>query len=163
MQIRRFIEGDEAALFRVRQSSIHQVASRDYTREQVDAWAPFDLDPALWRERVRKIDPFVVLEGNEIVGYADVQPNGYIDHFFVAGDHGGKGVGSLLMRRIHEQAAALKLTELSSDVSRTAQPFFLRHGFVVVEQRSPVRRGVVIPNALLRKSLVPPAVRLPAA
>ena len=157
MQIRRFIEGDEAALFRVRQSSIHQVASRDYTREQVDAWAPFDMDPALWRERVRGIDPFVVLEGHEIVGYADVQPNGYIDHFFVAGDHGGKGVGSLLMQRIHEEAAALGLTELSSDVSRTAQPFFLRHGFVVVEQRSPVRRGVVIPNALLRKSLAPPA------
>ena len=155
MQLRRFLPGDEAALFRVYFSSIHEIASRDYTRDQVDAWAPFDLDPGLWRERVRKIDPFVVLEGLEIVGYADVQPSGYIDHFFVAGGHGGKGVGSLLMRRIHEEASTLKLAELTSDVSRTAQPFFLRHGFVVVEQRRPLRRGVAIPNALLRKSLSP--------
>ncbi len=39
MKIRRFRIGDEAALFRVYFSAIHDVASRDYTPEQVEAWA----------------------------------------------------------------------------------------------------------------------------
>lgn len=39
---------------------------------------------------------------------------------------------------------------LSSDVSLTAQPFFARFGFEIVEQRCPVIRGVAIPNALMR-------------
>lgn len=57
------------------------------------------------------------------------------------------------MQRIHEEAAALGLTELRSDVSKTAEPFFRLHGFEVVERRFPVRRGVVLQNAMMRKTL----------
>lgn len=40
MEIRRFRLGDEAALFRVYFTAIHEVASRNYSPEQVEAWAP---------------------------------------------------------------------------------------------------------------------------
>lgn len=51
------------------------------------------------------------------------------------------GIGRALMQEIHAKAARLKLRELSADVSRTAQPFFGRFGFAIVEQRWPVVRG----------------------
>jgi hypothetical protein len=44
MHVRKFRVGDEAALFRVYYSAIHQVASRDYSPVQIEAWAPADLD-----------------------------------------------------------------------------------------------------------------------
>jgi putative acetyltransferase len=153
MHIRRFAVGDEFALFRVFFSAIHEIASRDYTQEQVNAWAPADLDQELWCDRMRGINPFVVELHGEIVGYADVQENGYIDHFFVSGRHPRQGIGTLLMDRIHLEAETLGLRKLTSDVSRTAQPFFMRHGFQVVELRKPVLRGVTIPNAAMRKAL----------
>ncbi|MDM0012173.1 GNAT family N-acetyltransferase [Variovorax sp. J22P168] len=153
MRIRRFRTGDEAALFRVYFTAIHEVACRDYAPEQIDAWAPANLDPDLWAERVRRIDPFVAESGGEIVGYADVQRNGYIDHFFVSGTHARQGIGTLLMNRLHRQARELRLATLTSDVSRTAEPFFARHGFRVVERRFPVVRGVTIPNALMSRQL----------
>ena len=153
MEIRRFRLGDEAALFRVYFTAIHEIASSDYSPEQLDAWAPSDLDPALWASRVQGIRPFVALLGDEIVGYADVQLNGYIDHFFVSGAHPRQGIGTRLMARIHEEAELLGLTELTSDVSMTAEPFFALHGFKVVERRFPVRRGVTLRNALMRKAL----------
>ena len=153
MEIRRFRLGDEAALFRVYFTAIHEIASSDYSPEQLDAWAPSDLDPALWASRVQQIRPFVALLGDEIVGYADVQLNGYIDHFFVSGAHPRQGIGTRLMARIHEEARLLGLSELTSDVSMTAEPFFALHGFKVVERRFPVRRGVTLQNALMRKAL----------
>ena len=153
LQIRRFREGDESALWRVYFSAVHRIAVRDYTQAQIDAWAPVDPDTAAWTERIRRIDPFVAERDGEIVGYADLQPSGYIDHFFVSGMHPREGIGTLLMRRLHEEAARLGVTGMSADVSRTAQPFFARHGFRIVEQRQPVRRGVVIPNALMHKAL----------
>jgi putative acetyltransferase len=153
MEIRRFRLGDEAALFRVYFTAIHEIASSDYSPEQLDAWAPSDLDPALWASRVQGIRPFVAWLGDEIVGYADVQLNGYIDHFFVSGAHPRQGIGTRLMARIHEEAELLGLTELTSDVSMTAEPFFALHGFKVVERRFPVRRGVTLQNALMRKAL----------
>ncbi|CAN5452321.1 GNAT family N-acetyltransferase [soil metagenome] len=151
MEIRRFKLGDEAALFRVYFTAIHDVASRDYSREQIAAWAPADFDMDLWANLVRKIWPFVIELDNEIVGYADVQPDGYIDHFFVSGSHPRQGIGTQLMTRIHEEASSLGLTELTSNVSKTAEPFFALHGFHVVERRFPVRRGVTLQNALMRK------------
>lgn len=153
MQIREFRTGDEPFLFRVYYSAIHQIARRDYTEEQVDAWAPADLDPTHWAARIQGIKPFVVELGTEIVGYADVQDNGYIDHFYVSGAQPRKGVGRVLMKEIHAKAARLRLQELFSNVSRTAQPFFAHYGFVVAEQRMPVVRGVQMSNALMRKKL----------
>jgi putative acetyltransferase len=151
VQIRRYKPGEEQALFAVYYSAIHLTASRDYTPEQIQAWAPKGLDMNLWACRIRGIKPFVAESNGEVVGYADLQANGYIDHFFVSGTHARRGIGSLLMEHLLGEATALGLSELTSDVSRTAQPLYEKFGFVVVEQRRPERRGVVIPNAFMRR------------
>ena len=158
MEVRKFEEGDAPQLFDVFFSAVHLVASRDYTAEQVAAWAPVDSDMAAWADRMRTIRPFVVSVDGEIGGYADVQPNGYITHFFVSGHHPRRGIGALLMRRLHEEAESLGLDRLSADVSLTAEPFFRHFGFEVVERRLPVRRGVTLDNALMRKPLQANAV-----
>jgi len=153
MRIRDFREGDELALHRVFFSSIHEVACHDYSSEQIAAWAPAEIDEALWLERMWGIQPFVVEDGGEIVAYADLQSRGYIDHFFVSGGHQRRGAARLLMERIHARAAELALSELSSHVSKTAQPFFAHFGFRIVEQRSALIRGIELPNALMHKNL----------
>jgi putative acetyltransferase len=153
MNIRDFRIGDEMALRAVFFSAVRQTASGDYSREQIEAWAPEVFDRDDWTQRMRAIRPFVVEDAGEIVAYADVQPDGYIDHFFVSGSRARQGIGSMLMLRIHEAARAQAIGELTSNVSRTAQPLFERFGFVVVEYRSPVTRGVVIPNAFMKKTL----------
>ncbi|MGE0350097.1 GNAT family N-acetyltransferase [Hydrogenophaga sp.] len=151
--IRPFCIGEEAALYRVHHGAVHRVASRDYTPEQLSAWAPPEPDHEAWTIKMRTLRPFVAEVDGLIAGYADVQASGYIVHFFVSADFPRQGVGRMLMDRIHEQATHLGIAELVSDVSRTAQPFFAAFGFEVVEHRFAVRRGVTIPNALMRKAL----------
>lgn len=150
--IRRYrAVADDAALRGVFHSAIHRVASRDYTPEQIAVWAPDTFDAAQWAQRMRGIDPWVAEIDGEVVGYADVQDTGYIDHFYVSGHHPRRGIGTALMRHLHGQAQRMALNELTSHVSLTAQPFFSRFGFVIVEQRMPVVRGVAMSNALMRK------------
>ncbi|WP_338405184.1 GNAT family N-acetyltransferase, partial [Achromobacter xylosoxidans] len=151
MEIRRFRTGDEGALFQVFLSAVHDIASRDYTAAQIEAWAPTDIAPEEWASRMRDLRPFVVEVEGEIAGYADIQPNGYIDHFFVSGAYPRQGVGTLLMSRIHDEAKLLGISELTADVSKTAEPFFLHCGFQVVERGFPILRGVTLQNALMRK------------
>lgn len=149
--IRRYRPGEETALFSVFYSAVHQIASRDYSTEQVQAWAPEDMDADLWAARIREINPFVAELDGKIVGYADLQANGYIDHFFVSGEHARRGVGTALMQHLIREAKAAGLTEMTSHVSRTAQAFFESFGFIVVEQRLPELRGVFIPNAVMKR------------
>ena len=154
MRIRPFHPGEERALHTVFLSAVHGLAYRDYTAQQIEAWAPLRTDPDAWAERIRRIRPFVVEQEGDVVAYADVQADGYIDHFFVSARHARKGIGSMLMTHLHAIAGAHSITELASDVSRTAQPFFEKFGFSVKEQRSAVVRGVVVPNAHMRKVLI---------
>lgn len=155
MEIRRFKDGDEARLRKVFLSAVRVIASRDYTPEQIAAWAPEDAAPAAWASKMRALRPFIAEIDGEIAGYADVQPDGYIDHFFVSAGYARQGVGTQLIQRIHQQAKADGINELTANVSKTAEPFFSRFGFCVLERGCPILRGVTLQNALMRKELGP--------
>jgi putative acetyltransferase len=80
------------------------------------------------------------------MAYADLQANGYIDHFFVAPQYARQGVGRLLA---HIELAARQngLHELSADVSLNAQAFFVHFGFELQRRQIPVVRGIALSNA----------------
>jgi len=151
MLVRAFRNGDEPALQAVFYSAVHGIAAKDYTSEQLDAWAPHRPDWEAWIARMQALRPFVVEVDGRIVGYADLQTSGYIDHFFVSSKQARRGVGRLLMETLHARAAELGLQRLFSDVSLTAEPFFERFGFRVVERKSVAIGQVSLPNALMAK------------
>lgn len=153
VQLRRFEVGDEPALQQVFHSAVHQTTARDYSPEQRAAWAPDQPDLAAWSARLQRNRPFVALLGEQIVGFADLQPDGQIDQFFVSARHTGLGVARQLMERLHAEAAALGLQALHADVSLTAEGFFARQGFVVLQRQTPRRNGVALRNAAMRKRL----------
>jgi putative acetyltransferase len=151
--IRQFEARDAAFLHEVFYSSVHGIASADYTPEQLNAWAPKDHDPDAWLRKLRSLNPFVVEEDGRLIGYADLQADGYIDHFYVAAGRTRQGIGTVLMSAIHKSAAERTISVLSSDVSLTAQPFFARCGFRMTEQCLRVVRGVAMASARMRKEV----------
>lgn len=157
MLIRRFEQTDADALLEVHLAAIRETAANDYSAEQIAAWAPADLDTEAWKFRVSQLSPFVAEIDGNAVGYADLQPTGHIDQFFVAPAQLGRGVARALMERIEREALRLKLRELTADVSLTAEHFFARNGFEVVRRQKPVRRGVELENARMRKALKAPS------
>ncbi len=84
-----------------------------------------------WRSRLARNAPFIALHNAQLVGFADLQADGYIDQFFVHHRWQGKGVGKLLMTTLETRAREMRLGELTSNVSITARPFFEARGFVV--------------------------------
>ena len=151
--MREFRIGEEALLRAVFFSSVHELASRDYSAAQLRAWAPRRYDHRHWARRMRSLRPFVAEVDGRVAGYADLQSSGYIHHFFVAGPHAGRGVGNALMAHLHAVARRRGIAELSADVSRAAEPFFARHGFVVERRGAVGMRGIAVHNARMRKRL----------
>jgi putative acetyltransferase len=153
MQIRKFTKGDEPVLWELFYNTIHRVNINDYTQEQIDAWSPANLDPALWRNKIQSIKPFVVEHNGEIVGYADLQDDGYIDHFYCHHAWQRHGIGTMLMKQIHEKAKASGVLRLYSNVSVTAKPFFVAHGFEVVTEHLIAIRGQELLSFRMQKHL----------
>ncbi|CAJ0809703.1 GNAT family N-acetyltransferase [Ralstonia flaminis] len=147
--IRAFEPGDELALHAIFHSAVHEIAAGRYSPEQIEAWAPVDYDTAQWAERIRRIEPFVAEIDGQPVGYADLQVNGYIDHFFVAAAHARQGVGQRLMNHILNLAAQRRQPRVQAHVSLCAEAFFARNGFAVMARQTVMVRGVPLANALM--------------
>lgn len=156
MRIRPYVPGEEMALLKIFQSSVRGLVARDYTPQQIDAWSPQNYTEdmqAQWKERIRVNRPWVAEVDGEPAGFADLQPSGYIDQFFVAAPYAGRGVGAALMERLEQTAREQGIVRLFAHVSLTAQPFFVRHGFRIEEERQPVVGGVALRNAVMSKEV----------
>jgi len=153
LAIRRYRPGDARALWTIFHSAVHETAAADYTAEQLDAWAPRDFDAAAWDARIDRNRPWVAELDGTPAGYADVQPDGYIDHFFVAPRVARRGVGARLMDRIHRSAWDAGTRRLCADVSLGARAFFERFGFEVEASRDVRVRGAVLRNFRMSKEL----------
>ena len=135
MEIRKFREGDERELWNLFYNTIHNVNSQDYDANQIAAWAPDDLDKNIAIQKFREIDPFVVIKDGKIIGYADIQSDGYIDHFYCHHGFQRQGVGSMLFSALEKEARERGILEMHSNVSITARPFFEAMGFSVEKEQ----------------------------
>jgi putative acetyltransferase len=147
VDIRAFQPADLPALWRVFHASVHGLTGVHYNSAQRAAWAPDEGFTPEWAARVAANIPWVAERDGRIVGFADLQPDGFIDTFFVAPEAAGRGVGSALMATLLARADALGLSEVRAHVSLTAQPFFIRHGFEIEATQTVHLRGQCFANA----------------
>jgi putative acetyltransferase len=149
LSIRKFSEGMEQDLWSVFHSSIRLGCTDDYAPEQLTAWAPNEYEADLWSKHIRSICPYVAVLGSAIVGYADLQKDGYVDHFFVHGQYQSLGIGARLIS--HILAVGDPFDRIYTHASITAKPFFEHYGFIVVTPQEVEIRGVKLKNYLMER------------
>ena len=149
---RPYTVSDAQALANIYYHTIHNVNIRDYSIEQINAWAPsssLDLDG--WKKKWDKLVPIVALSDDVIVGFTEFEPNGHIDCFYVHHECQGKGVGSALLAEIEAKAKQHNILRLYAEVSITAKPFFEKNEFNVVKKQSVNIRGCELTNFVMEK------------
>lgn len=100
MEIRAYTPADcqrTAALF---YDTVHAVACRDYSQEQLDAWAPEDRDLTAWDQSFQGHFALVAVEGETLLGFGDITPAGYLDRLYVHQDHLRQGIATALCERL---------------------------------------------------------------
>ncbi|KQY21876.1 hypothetical protein ASD16_14475 [Cellulomonas sp. Root485] len=155
MILRDYAESDGPATLDVFRRAIRVTAARDYTPEQVAAWASDEIDPAGWDARRRASRTRVAEVDGSVAGFTDVDERGYVDMMFVDPAFARRGVASALLEWAESTARELGAVELSTHASLTARPFFEAHGFSVVVEQRPVLRGVALTNFVMRRDLTP--------
>ncbi len=153
VQVRRYQDGDAKHIASIYYNTIHTVNAKDYTKEQLNAWAPYYNNYDAWQEKCSKLNPFVATIDGTIVGFAEFEPNGHIDCFYVHHEFQGAGVGTALMREIEIEAREKLLPRIYAEVSITARPFFESKAFQVIKQQTVQVRGMELTNFLMEKCL----------
>ena len=156
MVIREFNVDDTEAIVHLFTETVRKINSRDYSKAQIEAWAPQNPDLHKWRNRLVKTITFVAEENGRVIGFAQLESNGHIDCFYIAHDFINKGVGSKLLLEIEERAKSLDITKLFTEASITAKPFFLSKGFKVVKEQLVELQGIRFRNYIVEKNLRKP-------
>ena len=144
MLIRTYRKRDIPMISCLYYDTIHRVNCIDYTRDQIEAWAPSVPSDDFWKKRFDRCLVYVAEHDARIVGFTELHSTGHIDCFFVHHEWQRRGVGTSLMERVEASARRRRTPRLFAEVSITAKPFFLGRGFSVVREKRAVRAGVAL-------------------
>ena len=153
LRMRRFRVSDAEEIVALFRETVHKVNSRDYSRDQLEAWAPEQIDVEAWRASLANNYSVVAEIAGRIVGFCDLADRGYINRLFVHHEFQRAGIATRLLNTIERAARRAGITRLVADVSITARPFFAKHGYLLLVEQHPIRNGVTLTNYKMEKSL----------
>lgn len=148
MELRPYRPADCPRLAELFYDTVHTVNARDYSPQQLDAWADGAPDLDAWDASFRAHRTLVAVEGEAILGFADMDGSGYLDRLYVHRDWQGRGVATALCDALE---AAVPAARYSTHASLTARPFFEKRGYAVQYTQQVQRHGVWMPNCRMEK------------
>jgi putative acetyltransferase len=151
LSIRPYVASDLDAVIMIFQRAVREVASRDYEPAQIEAWSHVDREE--WAPHRLSRPAWIAAFGNLPAGFADLESDGHLDMMFVHPDFQGRGVATALLAQVEAAAHELGLTEIFTEASITARPFFERRGFKVIEQQIVAVDGQPLVNFKMKKPL----------
>lgn len=151
MFLRKYLSSDCEQLAILFFQTIHSINAKDYTIEQVNAWASGNIDLTKWNESFFKNYTIVAVENDEIVGFGDITETGYLDRLYVHKDHQRKGIASAICDKL-EQAVSVK--KITTHASITAKPFFEKRGYLVINDQTVIRNGISLKNYIMEKQIL---------
>ena len=106
------------------------------------------MDSQAWDKSFRAHRTIVATGSSKIVGFGDMDGNGYLDRLYVHKDYQGQGIASAICDELERFAAGKTFT---THASITAKLFFQHRGYHVVRKQEVIRHGVALTNFVMEK------------
>lgn len=148
-QYRHYRSSDCKAIAQMFYETVHTVNAADYSPAQLDAWASGTVDLKAWNESFSAHHTIVATQGGQIVGFGDIDADGYLDCLYVHKDFQRQGIATALCACLESVASETVTTYASV----TAKPFFEKRGYRVQKAQTVTRQGISLPRFQMQKEL----------
>ena len=141
MIIRQYRNEDCDVVSKLFYETVHSVNAKDYTAEQLSAWANNIDSLKVRRNDLLKQHTLVAEMNGVIVGFGSIDKSGYLDLLFVHKEFQNQGIATALCNVMEKSYSVIK-----TYASITAKPFFENRGYSVVKAQEVERFGVMLKN-----------------
>lgn len=148
MILRKYQPADCRELTELFYRTVHIINAKDYTEEQLNAWADGQADLEKWNKSFLEHYSIVAEEEGRIVGFGDVDQTGYLDRLYVHADYQGRGIATAICEQLEQTVRGRLVTHASI----TAKPFFEKRGYQVIKEQKVERKGIFLTNFVMEKS-----------
>ena len=153
MDIRKYKSTDCAEIAELFYNTVHEINAKDYTKRNL-IFGQREMQIYLFGTNLfLEHNTLVAEENNIIVGFGDMDNNGYLDRLFVHKDYQGKGIATSIIIELERQSKIHGISIFSTRASITAKPFLEKHGYHVVSENKVIRNGVELINFIMEKHL----------
>lgn len=132
--------------------TVHTICVKDYSKEQLDAWATGTLDKELWNKSLSEHYTIVVKINGKIVGFGDMDGN-YFDRLYVHKDYQNQGIATTIAEKLEQHASSKGAYKIAVHASITAKTFFEKRGYKIIKEQQVERYGVKLTNFAMEKNL----------
>ena len=153
MNIRMYRSEDCKEIVELFYNTVHFVNKKDYDENQLDVWAPKEIDISSWDKSLLENYSVVVEEDNVIIGFGDLDETGYFDRLYVHKDYQGIGVATLIVNELEKYAQKNSIKTIITHGSITAKPFFEKRGYKIIKEQKVERKGQFLTNYVMEKNL----------
>lgn len=148
MIIRRYVQSDCEQLAELFYQTVHTVNAKDYTNEQLDAWADGNVNLEEWNNSLSEHYTVVAVENEIIVGFGDIDKTGYLDRLYVHKNYQNQGIATAICNELERAFNVMKIT---THASITAKCFFYHRGYKEMKKQKVIRKGVFLTNFIMEK------------
>lgn len=149
ISLRAYRSADCEKMAQLFYDTVHTVNARDYTKEQLDAWATGQVDLESWDASFQSHITLVAEIQGMLAGFGDITGDGYLDRLYVHKGCQGLGVATAICDGLEGKAQG----SVTTHASITARPFFEHRGYRVLREQQVERRGVKLTNFVMEKQL----------
>lgn len=153
VDIRPLTTDDYRAVGRIFFCAVHEGTRSAYNYVQRLAWGGETIDLDRWKARVDAFSGFVAEIDSETVGVITIDLTGYVELAYVLPSATKRGVGTALLSSAELWAKDNGATRLTTEASLIARPFFLKNGWLVIEEEHVDRKGVILTRYKMEKDL----------
>jgi putative acetyltransferase len=133
--------------------TISTVCAEDYNADQIRVWISSVENKQRWIDIVTNQFLVVAESQDTILGFCSLDGGRYLDFLYVHKDFQGQGIAFKLYSAVEDEARKQQISTITSDVSKTAKPFFEKMGFTTVAEQSVVMQGIKLTNYKMTKEL----------
>lgn len=148
MEIREYISSDCKEIADLFYNTVHCINAKDYTEEQLKVWATGNININNWNKSFLNNYTVVVEDNGIIIGFGDINNEGYLDRLYVHKDYQDIGVGAAICDRLEKQ---YDVEHIITHASITAKTFFEKRGYRVIKEQFVERNGVKLRNYIMER------------
>ena len=148
MQIRKYQPSDCEQMAQLFYDTVHYINAKDYTIEQLNVWATGEVDLVEWNTSFLQHFTVVAVEGEQIVGFGDIDKIGYLDRLYVHKDYQRRGIATIICDHLEQECSVKKMV---THAAITARPFFEQREDYVLKEQKVERKGIYLTNYVMQK------------
>ena len=152
INVRKYLMEDCKEIIELFKNTVHLINARDYNKEQLNSWAPEEIDYMAWNKSLLEHYSIIAEKSSIIVGFGDINDSGYLDRLYVHKDHQGKGIATKIAEELENHVLGNGIQKIVTHASITAKTFFEKRGYEAIKEQAVECRGRILTNFVMEKN-----------